>query len=258
MTVWLKQSTSATIPLGPFLDDADGKTAEPSLTISQADIRLSKNGGAFAQTNNSAGASHLENGYYGVPLDGTDTNTLGRLRVAVAESGALPVWQDFLVVPGTIFDAIVNGPGTDVLDVNVAQWLGATAPAMTGDAYAVVNSGTFGNSAINTKIGTPTSNLAADIGALRQFKKNTAFNNFSWIMFLSSDHRSPATGKTVVCQRSIDGGSWGDCTSTPATEIGSGAYKINLSTSDLNGSVVLLKFTEATCDTRYVEIFPQT
>ncbi len=125
MAQLLKQSTAATIPLGPFVDDTDGKTAETGLTISQADIRISKNGGDFAQSNNSAGATHDESGYYDVPLDTTDTNTLGRLRVAVSESGALPVWQDFLVVPANVYDALVSG--SDYLDVSLVQWLG-TAP----------------------------------------------------------------------------------------------------------------------------------
>jgi hypothetical protein len=93
MTLWLKQSTAKTVKLGPFVDDTDGVTAETGLTIAQADIRVSKNGGAFAQTNNATGATHDENGFYGVPLDTTDTGTLGTLRVAVSESGALPVWD---------------------------------------------------------------------------------------------------------------------------------------------------------------------
>jgi hypothetical protein len=109
--MFLKQSTARTVPFGPFLDDTDGKTAETALTLSQADIRLSKNGGAFAQTNNSAGATHLENGHYGVPLDTTDTNTAGWLRVAVHETGALPVWQDFLVLPAAVYDALITNAG---------------------------------------------------------------------------------------------------------------------------------------------------
>ena len=60
---FLKQSTAATIKLGPFVDDGDGKTAETGLTISQADIRLSKNGGDIAQTNDATGATHDELGY---------------------------------------------------------------------------------------------------------------------------------------------------------------------------------------------------
>ena len=114
----LKQSTAATIKLGPFIDDTDGKTAETGLTIAQADIRLSKNGGDFAQTNNTAGATHDENGYYDISLDATDTGTLGRLRVAVSKSGALPVWQDFLVVTANVYDTLCS---TDSLDVNVTS-----------------------------------------------------------------------------------------------------------------------------------------
>ncbi len=115
---FLKQSTAATIKLGPFVDDTDGKTAETSLTISQADIRLSKNGGDIAQTNNETGATHDELGYYNVPLDATDTNTLGRLLVAVHESGALPVWKEFMIVTANVYDTLCS---TDSLDVNVTS-----------------------------------------------------------------------------------------------------------------------------------------
>jgi len=109
MTTPLKQSTAATIVLGPFVDNTDGYTPETALTISQADIRLSKNGGAFAQTNNAAGATHMENGNYSVPLDATDTNTIGRLRVAVYESGALSVWRDFEVLDARAYARCVDG-----------------------------------------------------------------------------------------------------------------------------------------------------
>lgn len=109
MTTPLKQSTAATVVLGPFVDATDGFTPETSLTISQADIRLSKNGGAFAQTNNAAGATAMEFGNYSVPLNTTDTNTLGRLRVAVYESGARPVFRDFQVLTANVFDSLYGG-----------------------------------------------------------------------------------------------------------------------------------------------------
>ena len=118
MTQWLKQSTAVTIKMGPFLDDTDGKTQKTALTISQADIRLSKNGGTLAQSNNSAGATHDANGIYGVPLDTTDTNTLGRLKVFIQESGALPVWQEFMVVPANVWDSMF---GADRLQVHVDE-----------------------------------------------------------------------------------------------------------------------------------------
>jgi len=102
--ILLKQSTAVTVKLGPFVDDADGKTAETALTISQSDVRLSKNGGDFAQKNEASSAGHDENGYYDVSLDATDTGTLGRLKVAISEAGALAVWRDFMVVPAHIYE----------------------------------------------------------------------------------------------------------------------------------------------------------
>jgi hypothetical protein len=116
---YLKQSTSATIKLGPFLDDTDGKTAETGLTITQADVRLTKNGGNFAQKNDASAASHDEFGWYDVDLDATDTGTLGRLILAVHESGALPVWREFMVIPANEYDSLISG--SDTLDVNVAE-----------------------------------------------------------------------------------------------------------------------------------------
>jgi len=130
MAQWIKQSTASTIKLGPFLDDTDGKTPETGLTISQADIRLSKNGGAFAQSNNTAGATHNENGYYDVPLNATDANTLGTLRVAVSKSGALPVWQDFMVVPANVWDSMF---GSAVLNVNVSTMSSAAVDVILDD-----------------------------------------------------------------------------------------------------------------------------
>jgi hypothetical protein len=130
MAQWIKQSTAATVKLGPFLDDTDGKTAKTGLTISQADIRLSKNGGAFAQSNNTAGATHNENGYYDVPLNATDANTLGTLRVAVSKSGALPVWQDYMVVPANVWDSMFGGA---VLNVNVSTMSSAAVDSILDD-----------------------------------------------------------------------------------------------------------------------------
>jgi hypothetical protein len=130
MAQWIKQSTASTVKLGPFLDDTDGKTPETGLTISQADIRLSKNGGAFAQSNNTAGATHNENGYYDVPLNTTDANTLGTLRVAVSKSGALPVWQDFMVVPANVWDSMF---GSAVLNVNVSTMSSAAVDSILDD-----------------------------------------------------------------------------------------------------------------------------
>lgn len=109
MNALLKQSTAATVVLGPFVDSTDGVTAETALSIVQATVRLSKIGGAFAQKSSAVAATHMENGYYLVTLNATDTATLGELVLAISASGALPVWRTFTVVPANVYESLVLG-----------------------------------------------------------------------------------------------------------------------------------------------------
>jgi hypothetical protein len=122
----LKQSTSIDLPIGPFLDPADAVTPESALTLTQPDIRLKKNGGAWAQKAAAQTLTHEENGNYELTLDATDTDTLGLLRVHVAESGALPVWEDFMVMPANVWDSLF---GADRLQVDVLELGSATQSA---------------------------------------------------------------------------------------------------------------------------------
>lgn len=115
---YLKQSTSVDVPIGPFVDATDGVTAETGLTLTQPDIRLKKNGGAWAQKAAAQTLSHEENGFYEVTLDATDTDTLGLLRLAVFESGAAPVWEDFMVMPANVWDSLF---GADKLQVHADE-----------------------------------------------------------------------------------------------------------------------------------------
>jgi hypothetical protein len=127
MVRWLKQSTAVDVLLGPFVDDTDGKTTEEALTLSQADLHLSKNGAASAQKNDATAATHRYGGNYMVDLDATDTNTLGQLRLMCKESGALPVIADFMVVPAESYDALIAG--TDTLSADVTAISGDTTAA---------------------------------------------------------------------------------------------------------------------------------
>lgn len=115
---YLKQSTAATIQLGPFVDEDDGKTAETGLTIEDTDVFLSKNGAAQANPNNTDNCAHDARGYYTKALSTTDTGTLGLLTVVVHKSGALPVRQDYQVVVAHWWDTMCS---TDYLHVDVKQ-----------------------------------------------------------------------------------------------------------------------------------------
>jgi len=105
----LRQSTSQVIRFGPFLDSTDGVTPETALTITQADMQLSKDGAAFAQKNASGNATHDVDGFYTTTLNTTDSNTTAILKLQVTVSGALPVWDNFDVVTQSYYDAKYTG-----------------------------------------------------------------------------------------------------------------------------------------------------
>jgi len=134
---YLKQSTSVDVGIGPFLDNVDGFTAETGLTITQPDVRLKKNGGAWAQKAAAQTLAHEENGWYEVTLDATDTDTIGHLLVAIHESGALPVWQEYHVLAANVYDSLF-GAATDKLDVNVEEWNTTAVPAEHTAGYPIV------------------------------------------------------------------------------------------------------------------------
>jgi hypothetical protein len=109
-----------------MLDSTDGVTSETALTISQADVLLWKEGGTtLAQKNEATSCTHRSNGLYTCPIDATDTNTLGTLVVSVAESGAVPIRQDYTVVTANVYDSLF-GAGTDKLEVDIVQLGGST------------------------------------------------------------------------------------------------------------------------------------
>jgi len=142
--MFIKQSTAYTFRLGPFVDDSDGKTAETGLTISQADVRLSKAGGNFAQKNESSSASHDEIGFYICILDTTDTNTCGELLVAVHESGALPVFKTFQVVEEAIYASLFAASADlitkiDAIDTVVDAVLVDTGTTLDGKLDTIDN-----------------------------------------------------------------------------------------------------------------------
>ena len=128
MTIFLKQSTATTVVVGPFVDETDGRTAETALTISQTDALVWKQGGAgFSAKSSSSAATHRSNGCYTLPLDATDTNTLGQLIVSIDEAGALPVRHDFQVVPANVWDSLF---GSSSLAVDATSISGSATAAL--------------------------------------------------------------------------------------------------------------------------------
>ena len=128
---FLRQSTTQVIRFGPCLDKTDGVTEETALTLAQADMRLSKDGGAFAQKSAAGNATHDSDGWYDTTLSTTDTATVGELIFnAHQPANMLPVWVHYWVLEESIYDALfgASAAGFDSNQrVDLGAWLG-TAP----------------------------------------------------------------------------------------------------------------------------------
>lgn len=162
----LKQSTAVTIVIGPFVDSVDGNSEETALTIAQADVRLSKNSGAFAQKNDANSATHLEKGNYSCQINATDTNTLGILSVRVHVAGALYYAMDYMVVAAAVYDAMTGATagvgfktslakGTDVTgfnDISAANVNTEVLDVMTVDTFAEAGAVPAATSTLKDKI----------------------------------------------------------------------------------------------------------
>lgn len=115
----LRANTAVDVLIGPFVDSTDGNTTEDGLTLSQADIKLSKNGQALAQKTDATAAAFDDDGYYNCELDATDTNTEGNLVLIVHESGALPVRHEYNVMAEAAWDSMYVAKDDGFMDVNI-------------------------------------------------------------------------------------------------------------------------------------------
>lgn len=140
MAEWLRQSTAVTLKIGPFVDETDAKTPETALTLTQADFRLSKNGADMAQKNEASSGVHDEGGWYDVAINATDTDTPGRLLVSVQEAGALPLWQEYMVVPQQVWDSLFASDRLQVHAAEISNDL-ITAASIATDAVTEIQSG---------------------------------------------------------------------------------------------------------------------
>lgn len=174
---FLRQSTSQVIRFGPCLDITDGVTEETALTLAQADMRLSKDGGAFAQKSAAGNATHDSDGWYSTTLSTTDTDTVGEIRLNVHQpANMLPVWDRWWVIEEAVYDAIygasaalamgsvtgavgsVTGAAGSVTG-SVGSVVGHTA--QTGDSFARI--GVAGAGLTNIDLPNQTMDITGDI-----------------------------------------------------------------------------------------------
>lgn len=185
MSRFLRQATAANLMVGPFVDDADGKTAETGLTLTPALTLLSKNGSDPTAKNEGTNAVHKTNGFYLVTVDTTDTNTIGRLRLSVLGSGALPVWEDYVILDEAVYDALFGtvalallgdimkvSSGTGANQISLTSGVAAASVAAVGTPVAL-DGGTATIAGMLTKLADDNGGATFDATASSQDKINT-------------------------------------------------------------------------------------
>ncbi len=130
--MYLRQSTSQVIRFGPCLDSTDGITEEIALTLAQADMRLSKDGGAFAQKSAAGNATHDSDGWYSTTFSTTDTATVGELRLNVHQpANMLPVWDRWWVLEEAVYDLLYGAGATGRVTLAAVTHTGAVIPTVS-------------------------------------------------------------------------------------------------------------------------------
>lgn len=169
----LKQSTSATILVGPVL--ASDGTAYTGMTA--ADFNITKNGVTAALSGNTV--THSHEGVYLITLTTGNTDTLGRLSVTCNKSTYAMAPYRALVKTATTFDAeITNAAGSSGGILYNGANTGAVIPTVTNttqlNGSATVTVGTN-----NDKTGYSISGTTQTLDAL-QTAQNTAHGAGSW------------------------------------------------------------------------------
>lgn len=186
-------------------------------TFSASEIRITKNGGTEA---NSAGSvTEIAGGEYYYTATQEEVDTLGFFAGRIVKVG---------IAPNTFAVQVVDTELTSAETANAVLNATASSHNVGGSIGALIN-------------GTLQSSGASAV--LNGLRRNTAFNNYMFKM-VAADMKTPVTGASVTATRVIDGGSFGACTNS-VSEVSNGWYRINLSTSDLNGSSIVLRFTAA-------------
>lgn len=159
----LKTNTAVRIGVGPFLDFEDGVTPETGMTVTNITCELFKDldeGSAVVRTAITLAASGSSNdmahitsdvaGMYDLELTASQLNFLGKARLCFTDPDVcLPVWENLLLVPAAVFNALIAG--SDYLTLLGSAW----DVVRSGHATA----GTFG------EVATPSDLLATSLGS---------------------------------------------------------------------------------------------
>ena len=147
----LKQSTAATVIVGPVLDSAGAAVT----TAVVGDFRLAKEGTSAVLSG--ATVTHDANGYYLIALTSTNTNTVGRLAIYSNNTAQSMGTTRFMVLLASVYDALVTNA------VNQTGGLPAATAQITALAGAI---STFAGGAVASVTGNVGGNVSGSVNSV--------------------------------------------------------------------------------------------
>ena len=139
--------------------------------------------------------------------------------------------------------------------VNVLEIEGSDATDQIRDSVVDDSTRIDGSSvnAIEAKVDTAAginteARLAKLEGLPEEIAKNVALLNFPVVMVLTTDHITPATGKTVTAERYLDGATTGTAVGGSMTEAEFGLYHFDSAQADADGDIGTWRFSSTDCD----------
>jgi len=137
MSQLLKQSTAASVLVGPVLDN----TGAAYTGMAIGDFNITKNGTTAAMAS-AATATHSHNGHYIIALTTGNTDTLGRLAISCNKSTYTMGRYTATVLTSSTFDAIVTNAATAAGGLCDVQRVTGYVPQVDASGYFKVSSGT--------------------------------------------------------------------------------------------------------------------
>lgn len=209
-----KRATAYKFYVG-LVDQANTKLLKANPTLAAGDVKVSKDGGAFANLTTLPSANPASGAAIMVDLSATEM-TADNVVVQFTDAAGAE-WCDQLIN----------------IQTTARQLDDLAYPATTGRSLLV--------------------DAAGAVPITTNLKKNQALANFHFLMTDSTTH-NPATGKTVTVTRCIDGGAFAAGTLSAVTEVSSGMYRVDFAAADLNGNVVTLRATATGCDDLFISL----
>jgi hypothetical protein len=222
MFLFAKYGTQTTFTFPVVKRSAVDLAVSADWTPATGDTKVSKDGGNVANTtNNPAAVGGAGSALWSLTLTASELQA-AEVVVQIVDSATKAIEDQVLRV-------YTYGHASAKLPVDFSDLVRMGLTALPN-----ANAGANG--------GLPTVDATNSVKIQTRMKKNTAWNNFEFLM-VDETTEEPLPGLTVTATRSIDGGAFGAGTLGAVSEVGGGYYKLNLPAADLNGDEVTLVFT---------------